>query len=82
VSLFGVMPSWKEKAYIFMAVDTTMKGLAYIIPKEVIGFEVPTIRGPETIMHRTIVNLNRAYGFLQEVTGEKGLAKYVMVAKK
>jgi len=78
MSLFGVMPSWKEKAYIFMAVDTTMKGLAYIIPKEVIGFEVPTVRSPETIMHRTIVNLNRAYGFLEEVTGKKKMEEVVL----
>jgi len=69
MSLFGKLPDWKEMAYLYMATDSTMKGLIYIIPEEVIGFEVPTLRSAETILYRVRTNLNRAKGFLEEVTG-------------
>jgi len=72
MAIFGKIPDWKERAYIFMAVDSTMKGLAYIVPEEVVGFEVPTIRGPETILYRVRTNLERARGLLDRVIyGEK-----------
>lgn len=82
MSLFGNLPAWKERAYIFMAIDTTMKGLAYIIPEEVVGFEVPTIRDAETILYRTRTNLNRARGFLAEVVGEEIKRKPVELLAK
>jgi hypothetical protein len=75
MSLFENLPSWKEKAYLYMATDSTMKGLIYIIPEEVIGFEVPTLRSADTILYRVRTNLNRAKGFLEEVTGKKPLAE-------
>jgi len=58
-----------------MATDSTMKGLIYIIPEEVIGFEVPTLRSADTILFRVRTNLNRAKGFLDEVTGKKPLTE-------
>jgi hypothetical protein len=58
-----------------MATDSTMKGLIYIIPEEVIGFEVPTLRSADTILYRVRTNLNRAKGFLEEVTGKKPLTE-------
>jgi hypothetical protein len=71
MSLFENLPNWKEKAYLYMATDSTMKGLIYIIPEEVIGFEVPTLRSADTILYRVRTNLSRAKGFLEEVTGKK-----------
>jgi hypothetical protein len=79
MSLFGNLPSWKERAYLFMATDSTMKGLIYIIPEEVIGFEVPTLRSADTILYRVRTNLSRAKGFLEEVTGKKTLAEVKML---
>jgi hypothetical protein len=73
MSLFGNLPSWKEKAYLFMATDSTMRGLVYIVPEEVIGFEVPTLRSADTILYRVRTNLSRAKGFLEEVIGKKPL---------
>jgi hypothetical protein len=67
MAIFGKIPEWKERALLYMATDSTMKGLVYIIPEEVIGFEVPTVRSAETILFRVRTNLNRAKGFLDEV---------------
>jgi hypothetical protein len=79
MSLFGNLPSWKERAYLFMATDSTMRGLVYIIPEEVIGFEVPTLRSADTILYRVRTNLSRAKGFLEEVIGKKTLAEVKML---
>jgi hypothetical protein len=79
MSLFGILPSWKERAYLFMATDSTMRGLIYIIPEEVIGFEVPTLRSADTILYRVRTNLSRAKGFLEEVIGKKTLAEVKML---
>jgi hypothetical protein len=79
MSLFENLPSWKEKAYLYMATDSTMKGLIYIIPEEVIGFEVPTLRSADTILYRVRTNLSRAKGFLEEVTGKKPLLEVKML---
>ncbi len=76
MAIFRNLPTWKEYAYLYMATDDTVKGLSYIIPEEILGFEVPTIKSPDAVLFRTREHLTRAKGLLEKVIyGEKPIKK-------